>query len=87
MTVFGAEPGRETYDVVLADAPVLTAGVSAMTKIFGLPVDDLTVVLTALLVLALAAIAVLALRNRVFFRLGIRSLTRRRGRTALIVVG
>jgi heme-degrading monooxygenase HmoA len=24
VTVFGAEPGRETYDVVLADAPVLT---------------------------------------------------------------
>ena len=58
-----------------------------MTKIFGLPVADLTVVLTVLLVLALAGIAVLALRNRVFFRLGIRSLTRRRGRTALIVVG
>ena len=40
-----------------------------------------------LLVLALAGITVLALRNQVFFRLGIRSLTRRRGRTALIVVG
>jgi heme-degrading monooxygenase HmoA len=26
VTVFGAEPGRTTYDVVLADAPVLTAG-------------------------------------------------------------
>jgi heme-degrading monooxygenase HmoA len=26
VTVFGAEPGRATYDVVLADAPVLTAG-------------------------------------------------------------
>ena len=58
-----------------------------MTKIFGLPVADLTVVLTVLLVLALAGITVLALRNKVFFRLGIRSLTRRRGRTALIVVG
>jgi putative ABC transport system permease protein len=58
-----------------------------MSKIFGLPVDELTVVLTVLLALAIGGIAVLALRNRVFFRLGIRSLTRRRGRTALIVVG
>src|SRR6476620_2762835 len=58
-----------------------------MTKIFGLPVAALAVVLTVLLVLALAGITVLALRNKVFFRLGIRSLTRRRGRTALIVVG
>jgi len=58
-----------------------------MTKIFGLPVDELTVVLTIVLALAIGAIAVLALRNRVFFRLGIRSLSRRRGRTALIVVG
>jgi putative ABC transport system permease protein len=58
-----------------------------MTKVFGLPVETLTVVLTVLLVMALAVITVLALRNRVFFRLGIRSLTRRRGRTALIVVG
>jgi heme-degrading monooxygenase HmoA len=24
VTVFGAEPGRETYDVVLAESPVLT---------------------------------------------------------------
>lgn len=24
VTVFGAEPGRDTYDVVLADAPALT---------------------------------------------------------------
>ena len=59
----------------------------AMTRIFGLPVTDLAVILTVLLVLALAGITVLALRNKVFFRLGIRSLTRRRGRTALIVVG
>src|SRR6478672_9510736 len=58
-----------------------------MTKVFGLPVETLTVVLTVLLVMALAGVAILALRNRVFFRLGIRSLTRRRGRTTLIVVG
>ncbi len=58
-----------------------------MTKIFGLPVDGLTVVLTIILAAAIGVIAALALRNGIFFRLGIRSLTRRRGRTALIVVG
>ena len=58
-----------------------------MSKIFGIPVGGLTAVLTILLLFALAAISVLALRNRVFLRLGVRSLTRRRGRTALIVLG
>jgi putative ABC transport system permease protein len=58
-----------------------------MSKIFGIPVGGLTAVLTILLLLALAFIAVLAMRNRVFFRLGVRGLRRRRGRTLLIVVG
>jgi putative ABC transport system permease protein len=58
-----------------------------VSKIFGIPVGGLTAALTILLVLALTGIAVLALRNRVFFRLAVRSLRRRRGRTALIVIG
>jgi putative ABC transport system permease protein len=58
-----------------------------MSKIFGIPVGGLTAALTVLLIVALACITVLALRNRVFLRLGVRTLRRRRGRTALIVVG
>ncbi len=58
-----------------------------MTKIFGIPAGGLTVALTILLLIALASLIVLALRNRVFFRLGVRNLRRRRGRTALIVTG
>ena len=58
-----------------------------MSKIFGIPVDRLTAVLTVLLVLALTAIAAMALRNRVFLRLGVRGVLRRGGRTALIVLG
>jgi putative ABC transport system permease protein len=58
-----------------------------VTKIFGIPVGGLTAVLVILLALALAAVAALAVRNRVFFRLGVRNLKRRRGRTALIVTG
>jgi putative ABC transport system permease protein len=58
-----------------------------VSKIFGIPVDRLTAVLTVLLVLALTAIAAMALRNRVFLRLGVRGVLRRGGRTALIVLG
>jgi putative ABC transport system permease protein len=58
-----------------------------MSKVFGIPADTLAALLTILLILALASISVLALRNRVFFRLGVRGIRRRRGRTALIVTG
>jgi putative ABC transport system permease protein len=58
-----------------------------MTKIFGIPAGGLAAVLVILLLLALAGLVVLALRNRVFFRLGVRNVGRRRGRTALIVTG
>ncbi len=58
-----------------------------MTKIFGIPVGGLTAVLMILLALALAVVAALAVRNRVFLRLGIRNVRRRRGRTVLIVTG
>jgi putative ABC transport system permease protein len=58
-----------------------------VTKIFGIPAGSLTAVLVVLLALALATVGALAVRNRVFFRLGVRNLKRRRGRTALIVTG
>jgi putative ABC transport system permease protein len=58
-----------------------------VTEIFGIPVGGLTAVLVILLALALAVVGALAIRNRVFFRLGVRNLKRRRGRTALIVTG
>jgi putative ABC transport system permease protein len=58
-----------------------------MSKLFGIPVDSLAVVLMAVLAIALGAVAALALRNRVFFRLGVRNARRRPGRSALIVIG
>ena len=58
-----------------------------MSKLFGIPVDALAVVLVIVLAVALGAVAALALRNRVFFRLGVRNVRRRPGRSALIVVG
>ncbi|WP_180936193.1 ABC transporter permease [Nocardioides ungokensis] len=58
-----------------------------MSKLFGAPVDTLAVVLSVLLVLALAVIGVLAVRRTVLMKLGVRNLTRRRGRSAIIVGG
>ena len=58
-----------------------------MSRLFGVPVGSLALVLVALLAVALAVVAVLVLRNRIFFRLGLRNVRRRRGRAALIVAG
>ncbi len=58
-----------------------------MRTLFGLPVGTLAVVLLVVLTIALASIATLALRNLVFFRLGVRNIGRRAGRSVLIVVG
>jgi putative ABC transport system permease protein len=58
-----------------------------MQELFGIPVNSLAVVLGILVVLALAVVAVLALRNTVLFKLGVRNMTRRRARTAIIVSG
>jgi putative ABC transport system permease protein len=58
-----------------------------MTKLFGIPVGDLLLGLVIAVVVALAAVGLLAVRNRVLFRLGVRNVRRRRGRSALIVVG
>ncbi len=58
-----------------------------MRELAGIPMGGVAAVLTAALVVSLGAVAVLALRNRVFLRLGVRNLGRRRARTALIVSG
>ena len=58
-----------------------------MEKLFGIPVTALAVVLVGALCIALGILTVLAVRNRVLLRLGVRNLGRRRGRTALIVAG
>src|ERR1044072_9243469 len=58
-----------------------------MERVFGLPAQPLSIVLEALLALAIGAIAVLALRNPVFLKMGLRNIPRRRGRSALIVLG
>ena len=58
-----------------------------MDKLFGIPMTSLVVVLGGAFALVLGTVVVLAARNRVFFRLAIRNVERRRGRSALVVVG
>jgi putative ABC transport system permease protein len=56
-------------------------------ELFGIPIDTLALALALALGLVLGAVAVLAARNRVLLRLGVRNAARRRARTALIVLG
>jgi putative ABC transport system permease protein len=58
-----------------------------MNELFGIPMDTLLAVLAVLLAVTAGALGLLALRNRVLLKLGVRNLGRRRARSALIVVG
>ena len=58
-----------------------------MKELFGIPMDTLAAVLAVLLAGIAGSLGVLALRNRVLLKLGVRNLRRRRARTVLIVVG
>ena len=58
-----------------------------MNELFGVPAGTLAAVLLGALAAALAVLAVLAARNRVLVRLGVRNAGRRRARSALIVLG
>src|SRR5918994_6710654 len=58
-----------------------------MNKFFGIPMGPLAIVLAFVFAVVLGALGALAIRNRIFLRLGIRNVTRRRARTALIVLG
>jgi putative ABC transport system permease protein len=58
-----------------------------MNELFGIPMESLLLVLAVLLAIAAGALGLLALRNRVLVKLGVRNVRRRRGRSALIVVG
>jgi putative ABC transport system permease protein len=58
-----------------------------MTKLFGIPVNELLLVLVITLALSLGTLLLIGARNRVFLRLGVRNVARRPGRSALIVAG
>ena len=58
-----------------------------MDELFGIPMESLAVGIVVALALVVSVVGVLAVRNRIFFKLGIRNVTRRRARTSLIVLG
>jgi putative ABC transport system permease protein len=58
-----------------------------VTELFGIPIGTVLVLLLGALAVALAVLAFLALRHPVLVKLGVRNVGRRRGRTALIVLG
>jgi putative ABC transport system permease protein len=58
-----------------------------MQELFGIPIDTLLLVLVVMLAMVVGALGLLALRHRVLLKLGVRNVGRRRGRSALIVVG
>jgi putative ABC transport system permease protein len=58
-----------------------------MERLFGIPMDALALSLAVAVGAALGALGALAIRNRVFLKLAVRNVTRRRARTALIVLG
>ena len=58
-----------------------------MDELFGLSMNRIMLGLLAIVVPSLLAVAVMALRNRVMLKLGLRNIPRRRIQTVLIVVG
>lgn len=58
-----------------------------MEKLFGIPIDQLVIVLLVIFGLGVAVMAFVAVRNRVIFKMALRNAPRRRAQTALIVLG
>jgi hypothetical protein len=58
-----------------------------VNELFGIPLDTLLVALAIGLGVAFGILGVLAIRNPVLVRLGVRNFGRRRARTGLIVLG
>ncbi len=58
-----------------------------MKRVFGLPVGPLSFWLVVVMAVSLGAVTILAVRNLVFVKIGLRNVPRRRARSALIVVG
>ncbi len=58
-----------------------------MQKLFGVPIDQLMIVLVAIFSLGVLIFVIAALRNRVVFKLAVRNIPRRKTQTALIILG
>lgn len=58
-----------------------------MDELFGVSMTLIMAVLLAMFLPTLAAVGVLAFRNRVFLKMGLRNIPRRPGQTSLIIIG
>ena len=58
-----------------------------MEELFGIPMDVIMAILLAAFLPALTGVAIMAWRNRVMRKLGLRNIPRRKSQTGLIVVG
>jgi len=58
-----------------------------MDALFGIPMNTIMFVLLAALAVSLGSVAYVALRNRIFFLMGLRNIPRRTAQTVLIVIG
>lgn len=58
-----------------------------MEEIFGVPMNTIMAVLVVLFLMAMTTVVVMALRNPVMVKLGLRNIPRRKTQTVLIVVG
>jgi len=58
-----------------------------MESLFGIPIDQVAAALVGVFFLGVVVIAVIALRNRVVFKMAVRNIPRRRAQSTLIVVG
>ena len=56
-----------------------------MTQIFGIPLDILTTILVSITIVIVVGVLLLALTNKIFFKIGVRNIPRRRLQMLLIV--
>ena len=58
-----------------------------MEKLFGISMSSIMLVLLTTFIVGMVIVVVLALRNRIMAKLGLRNIPRRWGQTALIIIG
>ena len=58
-----------------------------MEELFGIPMNTIMIALLVILIPSLVIVAVMAWRNRVMLKMGLRNIPRRPAQTVLIIVG
>lgn len=58
-----------------------------MGKVFGLPALELAIIMTSILIIIFLVISIGAIRRSILFKMGTRNIPRRKGQSALIIIG